>query len=157
MGRERTAKGLEGEIEVGVKMVRNRERMGHAAVECVCGECQCGFAQRMSLLECGLASGDTESTVSNLIRLSNLLPPSTTLLTTIFRLAYFLLLLTPAQMSALHLNRLRAVPHPARAAQVLRPGFNPTPKRSRATKTGMALPRTWEELLKQHEDAPRES
>lgn len=51
--------------------------------------------------ECALASGDVDSAVGDLIRLSNLLPPSTTLLTTIFRLSYFLLPPSPSPLNNL--------------------------------------------------------
>ncbi|KAF9461455.1 co-chaperone [Collybia nuda] len=51
--------------------------------------------------ECALAAGDVASAVGDLTRLSHLLPPSTTLLTTIFRLAYFLLPPSPAPLNTL--------------------------------------------------------
>ncbi|KAF8075747.1 hypothetical protein FPV67DRAFT_1617228 [Lyophyllum atratum] len=51
--------------------------------------------------ECALASGDVDSAVGDLTRLSHLLPPSTTLMTTIFRLSYFLLSPSPAPLNTL--------------------------------------------------------
>ncbi|KAF6754043.1 hypothetical protein DFP72DRAFT_1010136 [Ephemerocybe angulata] len=51
--------------------------------------------------ECAVASGDIESAVGDLTRLSNLLPPSTTLLIHTFRLAYFLLPSSPASHNSL--------------------------------------------------------
>ncbi|KAF8148867.1 hypothetical protein B0H34DRAFT_802752 [Crassisporium funariophilum] len=51
--------------------------------------------------ECALAAGDVESSVGDLTRLTHLLPPSTQLLTRIFRLTYFLLPPSPASMNTL--------------------------------------------------------
>ncbi|KAG6884252.1 hypothetical protein C0993_012784 [Termitomyces sp. T159_Od127] len=51
--------------------------------------------------ECALAAGDVDSAVGDLTRLAHLLPPSTTLLTTIFRLSYFLLAPSPAPLNTL--------------------------------------------------------
>lgn len=51
--------------------------------------------------ECALAAGDVDSAVGDLTRLASLLPPSTTLLTTISRLAYFFLPPSPAPMNHL--------------------------------------------------------
>ncbi|KAF5371496.1 hypothetical protein D9615_009636 [Tricholomella constricta] len=51
--------------------------------------------------ECALAAGDVESAVGDLTRLSHLLPPSTTLMTTIFRLSFFLLSPSPAPLNTL--------------------------------------------------------
>ncbi|KXN88325.1 hypothetical protein AN958_07470 [Leucoagaricus sp. SymC.cos] len=51
--------------------------------------------------ECAFAAGDLESSVGDLSRLSHLLQPSTTLLSRIFRLSYFLLPPSPGAMNAL--------------------------------------------------------
>ncbi|KAG5337019.1 hypothetical protein C0989_011144 [Termitomyces sp. Mn162] len=96
-------------IELGVEMERRMEREREGQLWDACVESASAALRSASYsidirsvrAECALASGDVDSAVGDLTRLSHLLPPSTTLLTTIFRLSYFLLSPSPAPLNTL--------------------------------------------------------
>jgi len=56
---------------------------------------------RQTRAECSLASGDIESAAGDLTRLTQLLSPTTSMLTRIFRLTYFLLPPSPVAMNSI--------------------------------------------------------
>lgn len=100
---------LEKDIEEGERMEAKMEKERAAQLWTACVESATAALRRAShsinirsvRAECALASGDVESTVGDLTRLSHLLPPSTTLLATIFRLSYFLLPPSPSPLNNL--------------------------------------------------------
>ncbi|RDB30413.1 DnaJ subfamily C member 3 [Hypsizygus marmoreus] len=103
------AKELEADIAQGAAMEQKMEKERGAQLWNACVESASAALRSAShsidirsvRAECALASGDVESAVGDLTRLSHLLPPSTTLLTTIFRLSYFLLSPSPAPLNTL--------------------------------------------------------
>jgi DnaJ homolog subfamily C member 3 len=66
------------------------------------------IGMRVMRAECSLAAGDLDTATADLTRLSHLLPPSTELLSRIFRLQYFLLGISEAQT---HLTPLKQCLH----------------------------------------------
>ncbi|KAG6877675.1 hypothetical protein C0992_009500 [Termitomyces sp. T32_za158] len=100
---------LEESMNMGIametKMEREREtQLWNACVESASAALRSASHSidiRSVRAECALAAGDVDSAVGDLTRLSHLLPPSTTLLTTIFRLSYFLLSPSPAPLNTL--------------------------------------------------------
>ncbi|KAG6872257.1 hypothetical protein C0995_011516 [Termitomyces sp. Mi166 len=102
-------KELEEGINTGIEMEAKMERERGAQLWNACVESASAALRSAShsidirsvRAECALAAGDVDSAVGDLTRLSHLLPPSTTLLTTIFRLSYFLLSPSPAPLNNL--------------------------------------------------------
>ncbi|KAG6825255.1 hypothetical protein H0H87_009919, partial [Tephrocybe sp. NHM501043] len=116
LGRYVKAKGsseevteLEKSINTGMAMEEKMEKERGAQLWNACVESASAALRSAShsidirsvRAECALAAGDVDSAVGDLTRLSHLLPPSTTLLTTIFRLSYFLLSPSPAPLNTL--------------------------------------------------------
>jgi len=103
------AEDLEKEIKEGERVKNKAEKERHAQLwnACVDSASQAlriashSVEIRTWRAECALAAGDVESSVGDLTRLSHLLPPSTQLLTRIFRLSYFLLQPSPAPLNTL--------------------------------------------------------
>ncbi|KAJ2935581.1 hypothetical protein H1R20_g1514, partial [Candolleomyces eurysporus] len=98
-GREAEVEALEKDIMEGDQLREKVEKERRAQLYAACVD-TAGLALKVAShsveirtwrAECALASGDIESAVGDLTRLSHLLPSSTTLLTHIFRLSYFLL------------------------------------------------------------------
>ncbi|PFH45925.1 hypothetical protein AMATHDRAFT_70891 [Amanita thiersii Skay4041] len=93
------AEGLEVDIEEGEKLQVKAEKERRAQLWNACVETTSAALRIASYsiqvrewrTECALAAGDIESAVGDLTRLSHLLPPSTSLLSRIFKLSYFLL------------------------------------------------------------------
>ncbi|KAG6908134.1 putative NRPS-like protein biosynthetic cluster [Tephrocybe rancida] len=108
-GNNDEAKELEENISLGIEMEDKMEKERGAQLWNACVESASAALRSAShsidirsvRAECALASGDVDSAVGDLTRLSHLLPPSTTLLTTIFRLSYFLLSPSPAPLNTL--------------------------------------------------------
>lgn len=108
-GRTDEAAELEVDIEQGAQLEKKMERERGAQLWNACVDTASNALRiagysidlRSVRAECALASGDVESAVGDLTRLSHLLPPSTTLLTTIFRFAYFVLPPSSAPLSTL--------------------------------------------------------
>ncbi|KIK05368.1 hypothetical protein K443DRAFT_91478 [Laccaria amethystina LaAM-08-1] len=103
------AEELDREIKEGERLVEKTEKERRAQLWNACVE-SASQALRIAShsvvvmnwrAECALAAGDVESAVGDLTRLTHLLPPSTTLLTHIFRLSYFLLPPSPGPLNTL--------------------------------------------------------
>ncbi|KAG6847927.1 hypothetical protein H0H93_004826 [Arthromyces matolae] len=100
---------LEESITTGVEMEAKMEKERSAQLWNACVESASAALRSAShsidirsvRVECALAAGDVDSAVGDLTRLAQLLPPSTTLLTTIFRLSYFLQSPSPAPLNTL--------------------------------------------------------
>ncbi|KAG6830798.1 hypothetical protein H0H92_014647 [Tricholoma furcatifolium] len=105
---------LEENIRVGMEMESKMERERGAQLWNACVESASAALRSAShsieirsvRVECALGAGDVDSAVGDLTRLSSLLPPSTTLLTTIFRFSFFLL-----EPSSASLNTLKQCLH----------------------------------------------
>ncbi|KAG5640914.1 hypothetical protein DXG03_006673 [Asterophora parasitica] len=103
------AKELEANINAGQELERKMEKERESQLWNACIESASTALRSAShsidirsvRVECALAAGDVDSAVGDLTRLSHLLPPSTTLLTTIFRLSFFLLPPSPAPLNTL--------------------------------------------------------
>ncbi|KAJ2915551.1 hypothetical protein MD484_g4882, partial [Candolleomyces efflorescens] len=98
-GREAEVDELDKDITEGEKMREKVERERRSQLYAACVD-TANLALKVAShsveirtwrAECALASGDVESAVGDLTRLSHLLPSSTPLLTHIFRLSYFYL------------------------------------------------------------------
>lgn len=108
-GQTEESKELEASIKAGEEMEQKMEKERAAQLWNACIESASAALRvashsidiRSVRTECALASGDVESAVGDLTRLSHLLPPSTTLMTTIFRLSYFLLPPSPSPLNTL--------------------------------------------------------
>ncbi|KAF8901525.1 co-chaperone [Gymnopilus junonius] len=108
-GRDKEAEELEAEIKEGERLMNKAEKERSAELWNACVESATEALRvashsvqiRTWRAECSLAAGDVESAVGDLTRLSHLLPPSTQLLTHIFRLSYFLLPSSPTPLNVL--------------------------------------------------------
>ncbi|KAF9445500.1 DnaJ-domain-containing protein [Macrolepiota fuliginosa MF-IS2] len=106
---DQDAEDLGKEIEEGEQLHAKLEKERSAQLWNACVETASTLLRKAShsvevrtwRVECAFAAGDLESSVGDLSRLSHLLPPSTTLLSRIFRLSYFLLPPSPGAMNAL--------------------------------------------------------
>ncbi|KAJ3559631.1 hypothetical protein NP233_g11220 [Leucocoprinus birnbaumii] len=107
--KDQDAEELEKEIEEGEQLHSKLEKERKSQLWNACVETASSLLRTAShsvevrtwRAECAFAAGDLESSVGDLSRLSGLLQPSTTLLTHIFRLSYFLLPPSPGAMNAL--------------------------------------------------------
>ncbi|KAG6852227.1 hypothetical protein C0991_001829 [Blastosporella zonata] len=108
-GESEEVRELVESINVGMEMEEKMEKERGAQLWNACVESASAALRSAShsidirsvRAECAIAAGDVDSAVGDLTRLSHLLPPSTTLLTTIFRLSYFLLSPSPASLNTL--------------------------------------------------------
>ncbi|TFK66588.1 hypothetical protein BDN72DRAFT_141582 [Pluteus cervinus] len=100
---------LQAQISEGKQMAGKMDRERRAQLWTACVDSASAALRyashsvhiRQTRAECSLASGDVESTVGDLTRLTHLLPPTTSILSRIFRMSYFLLPPNPAAMNSL--------------------------------------------------------
>ncbi|KAF7776504.1 hypothetical protein Agabi119p4_4897 [Agaricus bisporus var. burnettii] len=107
--KDQDAEELEKEIEEGEQLYLKLDKERKSQLWTACVDTASSLLRKAShavevrswRAECAFASGDLESAAGDLSRLSHLLQPSTTLLSHIFRLSYFLLPPSPGAMNAL--------------------------------------------------------
>ncbi|KAF9037051.1 hypothetical protein BJ165DRAFT_1503016 [Panaeolus papilionaceus] len=108
-GKDKEAEELEGDLTELERVREKTEKERNAGLWNACVESASQTLRvashdvevRKWRAECALGAGDVESAVGDLTRLSHLLPPSTHLLTHIFRLAFFYLPSSPTPMATL--------------------------------------------------------
>lgn len=118
-GQDKDGQAIALDIEEGSKWKEqtSKERKSHQWTPCIESASQAlrtsphSHIVRLWRAECALAAEDIESAVGDLTRLSNLLQPSTYILTRIFRLSYFLLPPTPGANNSGPLNTLKQCLH----------------------------------------------